>query len=143
MPDTQRSVLELCGGDMGGAMDENHDRYYEKLRAKQRDMTRASRGGLKGGQRAVLPACNGQYRCVVCSYAAPNPERLRSHVRKKHGNSVQAKRGRFIGREKNAAGARQYALCVCSADGACCGAGTHDWVRDPSAQAWQAALGLQ
>jgi hypothetical protein len=168
MADTQRSVLERCDGDTEAAMRRNKEaweavrvRYWGAVRSGElakeeavrvakrsreeavcvakRDRERARRSGsLVGGRLAVLPACTGQYRCVICSYVAPNRKLCSQHVRRKH-DSVEAKRSRFVGREKNAHGARQYALCVCSADGPCT-AGTKDWVRHPDAPAWQASL---
>jgi hypothetical protein len=81
-----------------------------------------------------------KFVCLVCTYVANNPEQFRSHVRQKHRKSVEAERGRFTGCEWNAEGARQYALCVCSADGTRCTASTQQWARDPAAHAWQDSL---
>jgi hypothetical protein len=145
MPAAQRSVLQMCASDVEGAMRQNAEAYSQTLRVEKRDSDRRRRfAGLKGGKQVVLPACDTRYHCVLCPsdgpYVASNPEQLRSHMRRKHGNSAEAERGRFRGRERNADGARQYALCVC-VHSTCCAVGTLDWVRHPAASAWQASLG--
>jgi hypothetical protein len=149
MSAAERSVLEMCASDVEGAMRRNAEAYSQTQRAEMRakDTARRARyraGRKKGGKVVVLPACDATYRCVLCPSDAPyvgsSPEQLRSHMRRKHSKSVEAGRGRYRGRERNVDGARQYALCVCA--GACCVAGTEDWVRAPAAQEWQAALGL-
>jgi hypothetical protein len=127
-------------------MRKNAEAYFQKQRDEKRERERARQCGApkKGGKEVVLLACDTQYHCVLCPpdtpYVASNAEQFRSHMRRKHGNSAEAERGRFRGRERNADGAQHYALCVC-ANGACA-VGTQDWVRHPDAAAWQASLGL-
>ena len=132
-------------------------RTFKAVLRAERDMMRARRGGLKGGNQAFLPACNHNYYCTKCAcpvYVASNREQLRSHIRQKHNGSLSLEHdpsrpvtrarpvvmAQFRGREKNVTGAYQYALCVCS--GARCGSSTQQWVRDPAAHAWQASLEL-
>eukprot|EP01047_Picozoa_sp_COSAG01_P026731 COSAG01_NODE_1733_length_9368_cov_6.908620_2_plen_835_part_00 len=168
MPHTRRSVLERCGGDTEEGMRRNKEEYWaayardqeliredeewirETVRREKRERERARCGGDPGGygQRAVLPACDTQYHCVVCPYVASNPEQFRGHVRQKHNKTrhqrAAAERGRFKGRVRNEHRVRQYALCVCGGDGdgACRNEDEERWVRDPAAHEWQAALGL-
>jgi hypothetical protein len=66
------------------------DRAYERRRQR----------GLKGGQHAVLPACDTRHHCVICragqkSYIATNVEQLRGHMRQKHPEAYVVEAGRM------------------------------------------------
>jgi hypothetical protein len=138
--------------DIDRLVRESHQRYLQKTAQerqdglkKKRDEMRDRRGGLKGGQLAVLPACNRSFVCALCRAVVPSRDALRSHVRRQHpGKPVE--QTRFKGRITTADGRWQYGFCVCThgaqCDAVACDLVVDQWVRDPAAQAWQAALEL-
>ena len=122
----------------------------QRRRERAERLTRnAKRRQQKGGQVAVLPACDGRFHCGACwaarerdlrrpPFVRSERRQLRHHIRRacEYTDGVAKS---FRGRVMAPDGCRRhYALCVCGL--ARCAALAEAWVRHPSAADWQSAL---
>jgi hypothetical protein len=121
----------------------------EQRRQEQLAKRLAKRRQRKGGQVAVLPACDGRFHCGACwaarerdlrrpPFVRSERRQLRHHIRRAC-EFTDGVAKLFRGRVMAPDGCRRhYALCVCGL--ARCAALVEAWVRHPGAADWQSRL---